>query len=549
MSPSHETSEQFASSLPPLLEAFPRWHPGGWALPAQTISFGAWFVFLAALIYLERSVLVRSLFRLPFRPIYLAAPAAALAWVIGAICARRPGRNLPRWLALFLSLSATAIAMWAVVDPWFVPRGRPLVHVLTIASAMAVAVQSVRLVRIRPSSWLVQQISLMAVALVLLVGLPSIYFVESKVVRDEQDLVSARIEELSRLAEHVRQITTFQWKRAADDLAEAQRRLDAISRVEIPLWITDNYLWRAADLLGRSDELRKSTETLIEVVSEATDRAEGPRLTVPQHRYNLLAHQWEMYPSFPTLAHITVGYYRVMSTLHAQARDRVALLDESRATRSVKAHFVPTQLEASPPNSSATDWETGWLAPILTPASSPSPASLSVNLRRRLATQSGTSISGAHIADLLVMTKQAAESLGSGPCRASSYKEESYAYFRVDCDAYTLTENSTSAQLLAEVRLVYRRPAGSKVQRNDLPHSLFYMFPVPHGTDLAAYQQQVMQELNDAVLAVYGPVTTTRRGGPPTDGFTASIGGRIFEVTKPQGVRGFNAVETQVYRR
>ena len=144
------------SPLPPLLKALPAWHPGGWALPAVTLSFGSMAVLVIPFLYLERNALVRAIFRLPFDPAMLAIPTAAGAWAIAAHCRHRPGRLIPRVWALSLVLMTTAIAVWAVVDGRFVPRGRPLVHALTIAGTLSTLVLSLRLVKVNPNHWLLQ---------------------------------------------------------------------------------------------------------------------------------------------------------------------------------------------------------------------------------------------------------------------------------------------------------------------------------------------------------------------------------------------------------
>lgn len=543
MEAEHEGAERIGTSFAPILESFSRWHPGGWALPAQTISAGSCFVLLLTWAYLERAPLVRALFRLPFPPFYLAAPAALAAWGITGVCANRPGRLSPlspRTWALALSIFATAVALWAGLEPFFVERGRPRMHALAVACTMAVLVQAVRLIRIPPSSWLVQHISLLAVLLVLVLGVPAVIFVEGTVVAAEQRLLETRIDELDKLAEHVRDLTTYSWSRAADAPEESRRRIADLERVDVPSWITDGYVWTAANLLGRESDLNTAMAVLSDAVAQA-EKTDGPRLTVPQYRYNRATRRWELYPAFTTMAEITVGYYRARSRIRTDIRTRLSSLSRAQPGRQVATQARP-QAAAAP----VLDWETGWLAPIADAKVTPLPVS-SV-LLFALTSVGGSTISGAHITDLLELRQQTAELLPPGACRSSSYPEDGYSYFRVDCDAYALTADRTSARLLAELRIVYRSESFSVVRPTDLPHSLYYMFPVPDGTAPLAHQQYVMQQLYDAIQNVYGPVLTILRGGPPTDGFRARIGGRSYQVTRPRPVPGLNAMETQVYR-
>ena len=159
------------------------------------------------------------------------------------------------------------------------------------------------------------------------------------------------------------------------------------------------------------------------------------------------------------------------------------------------------------------------------------------------------------------LSKAEAERLPPPACRNTAYVQNGIDYFRVDCYAYTMNGNGDGGTLLAEVRLVYCQlrqgrpstcvpaPAGS-IAGGILPMEVYYLFPVPAGSDAAAHRQQVMRALMETVSELHpGWKISTPKGGPPTDGFGFSTNGIEFVAVKPRAVPNLDAIETHVSRR
>ena len=358
------------SSLPPLLKALPAWHPGGWALPAVTLSFGSMAILVIPFLYLERSALVRAIFRLPFDPAMLAVPAAAAAWAIAAHCRHRPGRLIPRLWALSLALITTAIAVWALVDGRFVPRGRPLVHALTVAGTLSTLVLSLRLVKVNPNHWLLQTLALISVLVALLLGLPVIMFVEARVLAAEQRTLMSNGAELTELSRSVERLPAFKWSDMTKDARGASETVQRVRALSVPEWIGDPYAWRAAALLGQADGLQAQLLRLMDETRAGLVDGRGPQLALPEYSYNNNTRAWEHYPDFDKLSTTTVSYYRDRAPARRdrRARPRAGRSAGRRCFAGNSSPPAPRRLRPGPTPRCTRGRTAGWF-PSSTPAS------------------------------------------------------------------------------------------------------------------------------------------------------------------------------------
>jgi hypothetical protein len=549
------------SSLPPLLKALPAWHPGGWALPAVTLSFGSMAVLVLPFLYLERNALVRAIFRLPFDPAMLAIPTAAGAWAIASHCRHRPGRLIPRLWALSLALMTTAIAVWAVVDTRFVPRGRPLVHALTIAGTLSTLVLSLRLVKVNPNHWLLQSLALISVLVALLLGLPVIMFIEAHVIAAEQRTLMSNDAELAGLSRSVELLPAFKWSDMTKDVHGASETVERLRGLRVPDWIGDPYAWRAAALLGKSEGLKAQVLRLMDDTREGLVNGRGPQLALPEYSYNNETRAWEHYPDFDKLSTTTVSYYREIARLHAEVGARVRALGDQPVAGALREHLATrsSDIEAWA-NASMHSWTHRWLVPVVYPGQPSSPTVVDA-LRLPLPAAPGSPpIQAGHVAQLMGLSKAQAERLPPPACRNTAYVQNGIDYFRVDCYAYTMNAKGDGGTLIAEVRLVYCHlregkpgtcipaPAGS-IAGGMLPFEVYYLFPVAAGSDATTYRQQVMRALMDAMSELHpDSKTSTPKAGPPTDGFSLLTKGLRYRVEKPRAVPNLNAIETQIFR-
>jgi hypothetical protein len=521
--------EETQRSLPGLIQS--GWYPGIWALPATTLSMASSLVFAIVLAFLLAGETSRALFRLPMAAAWALA-AALLAWIVAVGCRNRPGRQLPRVWLIILSAGTTILA--AVCFVGGEAALSPLVQASVLASLAATVTLLPRLLHLQPADRLVQHIAPLALAFVLLVTLPVSFYIGRRAVKDQQRRVEATVVELAREAGEVRAASTFTGSNGAERQEDVLRQVEQLRNLPIERWLPDRYLWQGAARLGEDGRLATAYRDLLDAVVTGIDPAHAPTLCHPQ--FNGSNRGWSRDPRFPDLSAAVAGYHlrtgQILQHLAPPAGESQALRDLG-TYYDQKAREVESHLAAM-----AKTWNEDWV-PSLLAARGPDPgSSLSplVELLRRPLPPDG-SLRPASLERLLALKLGQAQRMADPRhgCADRSYREGDLQYFRIDCYAYAArpAANPPSADLRVEMRIVYKWQEQRSLRRSDLPAEIYFLFPVPPGTDPAKYRDDVMLALETAVGAEHQASTPTRDGRSSLTGFSIKAGlrHRLLEVT------------------
>jgi hypothetical protein len=527
----HEETEK---DLPRPLQS--GWYPGVWALPATTLSAASLVVLLTVIGFLQTSETSRSLFRLPFASGWPALAGAVLAWAVALRCRKRPGRHLPRYWALFLATGTSALTLLGFLGSDLARS--PLVHACALASLAASFTLLPRLLPLQPDQRLVQHIAPLALAFALFLALFASCFIGGKAVQGQKQRVGETIAELSGEAGEVREVSAFPWSSSAERREDALRQIQRLQALPLEQWIPDRYLWQGAAHLGEDEQLAAAYRELLDAVVAGMDLAHTPKLWQPQFLWDHDTQRWTRDTAFPDLSAAVAGYHvrtrQIFERLAPPSGDSPVLRDLA-TFYDQKKQEVDGRLAAL-----AKTWNEDWIPPLVSsprPETGQSPSPLAELLRRPL--PSDGELRPASLARLLDLPLEQAERVADPErgCGQRPYQEDDFQYFRIDCYAYVAhpAAERPSADLRIEMRIVYKSETGKPLSRKALPSEIYFILPVPTGTNRDKYRDDVMQAFADAVRAEHqgSALKMIDRSGLPAKGFTFETGyrRRILRVT------------------
>lgn len=504
-------------NLPRLLQA--DWYPGTWALPATTISAASFLVLVVVFGFLQVGETSRTLFRLPWPSGWTSLAAAAIAWTVAGRCHDRPGRHWPRWWSLFLALASSGVAAMAFLRN---DLGKhPQAHALALALLVATLTLLPRLFKLHPAHWLVQHIAPVALGAALFLAVPASLAFGRHAVEDRKQHVTDTLAELTREAAQVREISAFDWSTTSERRQEALRQMGRLTNLPLEQWVPDRYLWQGALLLGEDEKLAQAYRELLDAVVEGIDPNRAPKLWQTQYVWNYDSKVWERDPVFPDLA---VG----IAAYHWHSGRLLQLLSpptgEGERLRGLADYYAQKKTEADERLAAFTaTWAGEWVPPLVSApwgesGQTPAPVPM-VDLLRKPFLPDG-SLRPASLQKLLDLSlEEARQIVDSIPsCGSREYQEEDHAYFRIDCFDYAARlDPSPTVDLRVEMRVVYLAEEPLEpLARADLPAEVFFLFPVPAGTEAAAYREDVVAALEAAVRQEHPEATLDLidRSGP-----------------------------------
>jgi hypothetical protein len=519
----HEETER---DLPGPLQ--PGWYPGVWALPTTTLSAASLIVLLGVRGFLEIGE-TRSLFRLPVAPGWLALAAAVMAWAVVLTCRNRPGRPLPRYWALGLATGATVVTLVGFLSNDFARS--PGIHAWAFAVLAASVTLLPRLLPLQPGDRLVQHIAPLALAFVIFVALPLSFYIGRRAVEEQKRRVGETIAELSREAGEIREISSFTGFGSPERREDGLRQMQRLQALPLEQWLPDRYLWQGAALLGEDEQLAAAYREMLDALVAGMDPARTPKLWQPQFLWDHDSRLWKKDPDFPGLSAAVAGYHARTGQVFQQLAPPVG---DSGVLRDLATFYSEKKREADSRLAAlAKTWNEDWVPPLVASAKAeagPPISPLAELLRRPL--QPDGSLRPASLDRLLDLPLAQAETLADPAkgCGKRPYQEDNVQYFRIDCYAYMArpAPDPPGADLRIEMRIVYQSETGQPTSRKALPGEVYFIFPVPSGTDPTRYRADVMQAFASAVHAERDDTTLTMidRSGLPTKGFTFEAGDR-----------------------
>jgi hypothetical protein len=513
-------------------------YPGTWALPATTLSATSLVVLLLVVLFLQVGETSRALFRLPVSSGWPALAAAAMAWGIALCCLNRPGRPFPRWWVLSLAVLSTGIALVGFLAG---DLGKsPLLHALAMATFMSSLTLLPRLLKLQPDRRLVQHIAPLGLVIVLFIALPAAFVFGRNAVEERKQSIANTIAEFSREAEEVRTVSSFDLATGPERRQETVDEMERFRALPLEQWVPDRYLWQGAAILREDERLAASYRALLDAVVAGIDPARTPKLWQPQFVWNRDAQKWERDPVFADLSAAVAGY-------HWRSGQFLRALEpppgDSPVLRSLDAYYEARKkkVDARLKTFSET-WDEDWAPPLVEAREAGSSAAISPlgDLLRRSLLKDG-SLRPVSLEKLLELKLGEARNVAESAqgCGERSYDEDDFEYVRVDCYAYAarLDPEKPGADLRVELRVVYKSEELEKLSKGDLPTEVYFLFPVPSGSQASQYREDVMAALAAAVREEHGGATLTMidRSGSPGKGFSfETVKGRRLRVVSYQ---------------
>lgn len=539
-------------NLPEFLKAIPRWHPGAWGPPAETVSGASVVVAVLAAASLFRNELVRALFKFQFNPGWVAALATAIAGTVVWFGSKRPGSKWPRIWALVVVLFNFGMMIWAIGsrifpggDPENPAFANPSLHALTAVGFMAGLTLVARLFHIHPYSpwvWRAAPISLMVVVLFCL---PVAFWAETVVEHHERRQLETKKDALSKIERCMHEMSSLS-RNCEEQLDLSTYRQALPTRRD----------WGTLALLDRNDRGNRLPSmgdalknTFQEVVKGLTNpqipvMAEPQSYAVNASRTNV---NWQENLDFQRKAENAAGYYRRIGQLH---RDFEAALQAGSQEQEGAATSSGSSMPSQP--GSQTPWDAAlqnqanlhvlWIPALIKGASTSLPTlmeSMVGNSGQHLGNleywkglplgraesilegKAGCSTGGPPLARTFRVGKQTppppppppASTVqptrpgggSSSPASQQTPQEPPIDYYwiykkRIECYGYRPDPDSRGLAMLAELHLVYtyRRPVrnGYELGRENVEAPDVYLyFDVPGGSSNDDYQHEVMNAL------------------------------------------------------
>lgn len=545
--------KEHRTDLPDPLARHGVWSFGTLALPAPLLSAASACVLVVVWVFFHHDSNRLELFRLPFPyTALIAGSAAALAWVIAAVCRKRPGRPWPRVWALLLATTATTLTILGLVMP-----ENPEVLALAVSSLAAAATLAPRLARVRPHSPMVQNVAPLTLAVVLFVILPSSCAVRNSLAAEAEDRVDRHIRQLRVWKVEVDEIRTFGWSRMEETPDPAAERVDQLRRLGFETASGDPDLWRAATILGKDEALSTALQALTDSVVAGLDPNTVPRVSAlkePAVRWNHHDKRWESYSRFAGLSEIAGKYHQEMGRLFRQLAVDDQSVDYEELVRS-REHYSGQKSVVDEHLRAAGTWADGWAA-VRVDSEARVPSLYDVFRTPFAGGYSPGDLWSLTALPMGQLREIACESGNVRGCRCLSYPDDGINYFRLDCYAYAPAAEGAGAELRMEMRLVYGSEPGRAVDERSWPLEVFFHFLVPPDHAIDNFREEVMADLSSAVRASSGDgnIRYTDRGTSAAGGFEIVRDGRVVRVYRPRlvALRGLEpeqrALEVRVER-
>lgn len=508
----HAGTRRDELSLPFLLHALPRWHPGSWTIPSMFVSGASLIAFILTLAILHGPAASRALFRLPSSALALVAAAvgAGLTMLVIARTLYRPGPPWPFAWAAALGTLAVATVAAAAAELAGIATNVSLIHALALACFLSALVLALRLFRLAPDTRFVPRVAVVAAALAAL-SVPMPLVLAQTVVADERSRLEDTIKSLRASTAAVRDVAAAERRSPRDPLPGVER-LRALSLAGA----ADNRrAWYGAAFFGRDGDLADSARELLDAVVLAVGGRTAP--IVPGRAGGDVE---------------AVGYYRELGRLFHEAERVLAHAppprDRTGAEARVRFDATLTKMGHS--------WARQWAVPVL--AGRARAVNLAGVLDMPVGGSSGAApLRGIDLAHFATLSGASAAQLAHDdtPCR--SMTENSAAV--VECHAYAAANDLRSLGSVVRLRIVQR--GASAGARPDV----VLLFEVPQGRRLDEHAADVMRTLQEGVEGRYRTRAAPVRGGAVADGFTFAVHGERFHVVQrtPQTA---NVVAVQV---
>ncbi|WP_295458814.1 hypothetical protein, partial [uncultured Thiodictyon sp.] len=438
---------------------------GTLGLPATLLSWVSLLALLFVLVTVQSSAALRSHYTLVLVPPWVAAVgAAALAWAIVSAGRRRPGPLWPRLWALALAVGTSLTAGAALLSPAWLPA--PQLHALAIATLAGVLALAPRLARIHPDSDWTTRVAPLSLLFTLCLILP---LALAQRQGTGAATVDAAIDALSEAQQVFSQAGDFQWSRLPQRLPEAGQvvaRLRALPPDPLP---ADPALWASAAALGRAPQLTAAAQRLMRTIADGLnpDRPDG----------------------FPRLSALGLGAAdlggpsQIVGDYFEQVGRRFHALDPAR--RGATAGPLPGAYAkiasdfAGFLRTIGDRWSDAWAVAMI-------PERLRLGVSADLSPRAllGKALFGDYQANDIprlwgidLATARRLQPGGRNDCGGLAFEQPKREY-RIDCFAYAPAAAGRTAEVLAEVRIVYAARAGD-LSEHSLPAQIWYSFALP----------------------------------------------------------------------
>jgi hypothetical protein len=521
-------SYQSGNELPDLLKALPRWHPGGMAPPAETISVASLVVAVVAGAALFRNEVVKAFFRVDFNPLFLTIPAALLAVSIVWLGSRRPGHWLPRAWALAVALFSLAMCLWSFWETIQARRGSPLLHSLSALSLATAVALSPRLFRVHPYSSWIQRAAPVSLVLVLAIFLPLALFAQAKVIQQQEQRLDAKTGEVRQAAEQIQNLARPDDPKSVYNAKHLgpNRSLDGLSLLKI---LPDEADWHALALMKRQNGMVDAVTGLVQNITAAIASEDAPKLALSRFYNDKIDEthdtKWRENYQFARASTNAGAYYRELARLLAETekgventpianvyqQERQALqerLDEH--SRQFGERWI-SDLIRGEKSSASLQWVTE------TYVGDAANRLIDLNRWKGMRWSEARSLLGQHgCAKDAVRLPRYEKVLVPDSNEPSGYREEIVKRFydRVECYAYRPSTTSNGLEMLAELHLIYKEGSGNA------PYKVSLLFDVP--PNFGRFQEQLMQTLVNAAQEKYGVHPDNLQGATPLRGFYIS---------------------------
>ncbi len=506
---------------------------GTWALPGKTLSLASVLVFVIVMVFLVHDARFRALLVLPGGvALGFAVVAAGLAWLVLFVCRNRPGRVFPRCWSLILAALTTVIALGCALDP--TPSGTPWLHALAIAALAAAVTLIPRVLRVRVDSGWVQRVAPLTMLVILALILPSSCYLGYAVINQHTREIDQHILQLQRWTDEVRDATNFDWSHLQDSPDAAAANVGRLTGLRFPGLLADKTLWRAAVVLDHQDELAAASSELLTAVVDGLAGQRTPKLSALVERavrWDRSANRWIPSSTFPRASEIVADYHNQLMSRYQELAAGHALA-EIPAMVQLEEHTRSKRDELAGHLAAACDtWVDNWVVYQIPDHQQwidddRDRMPLANQLQRSLTTQDGNTLPAGDLTKLLNLSLTDTRSLTAlAPgCDPMDYSEGQYEYFRLDCYSYAPSISGTGAELRVEMRLVFSSAENASLNGYETPVEVYYLFPLPGGTEEAGrnddFREEVMTALAAAVRAGWtGYFSPVDRSGSFTAGF------------------------------
>ena len=554
--------------LPDFLASIPWWYPGSWGPPALTVSLASAAMTAFASWYLFRDELVRAMFR--FQPDWLAVifsiGATALSGRILQKTSARPGKLLPRVWALALTAFCAGLTLWTLYAS-ITSRGNvPALHALVAVALLSSLTLAPRLFHLHPFSSLIRHVALFAVAFVLLFCFPLVLVSERIVVDRERNGLEEKIAGLQNAAKEIDSILHSAPVKASV-LGLEQARSKKFEDVDFRKFLPDQSDWKALGLLQRQkpgllceNRMREAMANLVKVLQDADFNPDAPRLAQASIWADGVAEnnetRWKENGHFQNQASTPAVYYHELGRMFKD-------FEVARKISPFQPDYeeFTTKLEKDLEDRAEHMGEL-WIPAVFLDESS--------SLASPKLIESRVGDSDGSLGDLdrwKNLTWSQAESLRNKPgCLSEPQKLQRHEYVdvpdpdhpgemrkelklrhyrRMECYAYSPSQEGKSLEILAELHLTYREEDDRNYVRSSAPpYSTVLLFDVRQKDGHS--KEQLMLALSDYAANYYHTTPENSSGITPTQGFAV----RSKFTARPSEIRrlpGVTTIQIRVY--